>query len=68
MIDGEEHSQKLDQSRIKKTITEDRHAALRTRSCRQQTAPVRMIDDASDDRDLFQATHQDRNKDKDLIR
>jgi hypothetical protein len=47
------------------TITENTPVALRTRRCRQKTGPT---DSNDGEGGLFQATDQERNKDKELIR
>jgi flagellar biosynthesis chaperone FliJ len=56
-----EESQKLDTIQVQGTISEDKPVALRTRRCRQQTAPIRINDDGGD-------SFQERNQDKELIR
>ena len=65
MTVGREESQQLNPIQIQGTITEDTPVALRTRRCRQQKVPTRIHNCEGD---LFQATHQELNKDKELIR
>ena len=65
MTEGTEESQQLNPIQIQGTITEDTPVALRTRRCRQQAVPIRINNGEGD---LFQATHQELNKDKELIR
>ncbi len=65
VTEGREESQQLGPILISRTITEDIPVALRTRRCRQQTGPTSIN---YGEGDLFQGTHQERNKDKELIR
>ncbi len=65
VTEGREESQQLDPIQLSGTITEDTPVALRTRRCRQQMGPTSINDGEGD---LSQATHQERNKDKELIR
>ncbi len=60
-----EGSLMADPIQIQGKITEDTPVALRTRRCRQQMVPTSINDSVGD---LFQATHQEQNKDKELIR
>ncbi len=61
MTDGREG---LDPIKIQETITEYKPVVLRTRTCRQQTAPIRINDD---NEDLFRASNLNRNKDSALL-